>query len=108
MTSSNPIDASLTKESKLAEDIHDYLDEVVDLLDTCSPRPTMPIQAINSRALVFSEIPRMVEAIEVLTQGIAQLAREVEGSQKLDALRCLERANTVLNEVLPARQANQV
>lgn len=108
MTSSNPIDASLSKEARLAESIHDYLDEVVDLLDTCSPRPSMPIQAINSRALVFSEVPRMIEAIEILTQGIAVLCKDMEGHKKLDALRCLERANNVLNEVLPASKANQV
>ena len=92
-----------------AEQIHDFLSELHDLLDACQLNPTLPQKAINSRALVFSEVPRLIEAIEMLTQGIAQYgAQTSDASTQLAAQRLLERVNMVLSEILPANKANQV
>lgn len=94
---------------KNAEEIHDFLGELQDLLDACIFTPTLPQKAINSRALVFSEVPRLIEAIEMLTQGVAVHAlNKPDAATQLEAQRLLERVNLVLNEILPANKANQV
>lgn len=92
-----------------AEQIHDFLGELDDLLSACQFNPTLPQKAINSRALVFSEVPRLIEAIEMLTQGVAGYALNTgDAKSQLEAQRLLERVNMVLSEVLPASKANQV
>jgi hypothetical protein len=94
---------------KNAEEIHDFLSELQDLLDACQFHPTLPQKAINSRALVFSEIPRLMESIEVLTQGMAKIAlNSTDASQQLEATRIVEKVNTILNEILPASKARQI
>ncbi len=94
---------------KNAEEIHDFLHELLDLLDACAFNPTLPQKAINSRALVFSEVPRLVEVIEVLTQAVASYGNNTtDAVTKLECARLLERVNLLLNEILPANKANQV
>ena len=94
---------------KNAEEIHDFLSELQDLLDACQFHPTLPQKAINSRALVFSEIPRLIEAIEVLTQGMARIASHTtDANLQLEATRIIERVNLILNEILPANKARQI
>ena len=93
-----------TKETEIAEQIHDYVDELEDLLESCIFRPTLPERAIKSRALVYSEIPKLAEAIETLTQALVAASYKLSGQDKLSVIRSLEEVNMSLNELLPNRK----
>lgn len=98
-----PIDA------KLAENIHDYLDEIRDLIDTCEARPKFPIQAIQARSLILQELPKIIEAVEMLSQSLVKtLKTHPDAQAKLEGTRCLERTNYILTEELPRAKKDLV
>lgn len=89
-------------EAKLAENIHDYLDEIRDLIETCEARPQFPLQAIQARSLILQELPRILESVEMLSQCLVKTLKTHQDAQaKLEAIRCLERINYTVIEEIP-------
>lgn len=89
-------------EAKLAENIHDYLDEIRDLVENCEARLKFPHQAIESRSLILQELPRIIDSVEALTQTLVKTLKTHQDVQvRLDAIRCLEKIDFSFLEHVP-------